>query len=138
VQQRHIAIADQDLDFSNGLVCALATAGHTARAIGNGPTAAEKIQLLGQAGMPLDLVIVDISMPDLLGLELIEELHRSGCRVPIVLVSGDWDLETVQSMLRGLPPPYLHKPFDAHRLLNMVTTCLRPTEIQLNTAAAAS
>ena len=87
----------------------------------------------GRAGLALalgpswDLVVLDLLLPGLGGLEVLRELHRERPAVPVLVVSARSDLPT---KLRGFElgaTDYLPKPFSLAELLARVRVQLRKT-----------
>jgi len=65
-------------------------------------------------------LVVDLRMPELNGLQLQEGLMRCGCRIPIIFMSGQADIQsTVKAIQRGAID-FLIKPFDEHQLLDAI------------------
>lgn len=72
-----------------------------------------------------DGIILDIMMPRLSGLEVLEALRSSGCRTPILLLTAK---TAVEDRVEGLDlgaDDYLPKPFDSKELLARVRAMLR-------------
>lgn len=72
-----------------------------------------------------DAIILDIMMPRLSGLEVLEALRNAGCRVPILLLTAK---TAVEDRVEGLDlgaDDYLPKPFDSKELLARVRAMLR-------------
>ena len=67
-----------------------------------------------------DLVLLDVHLPDMNGLEVLTELRTRGNVAGVVMVTADRDVEVVKAALRGGAMQYLVKPFHyddlAHRL----------------------
>lgn len=57
-----------------------------------------------------DLILADISMPVLNGIEAVDELHRSGCRSKIIFVTVHSDADFVRSCLAAGAAGYVIKP----------------------------
>jgi CheY-like chemotaxis protein len=99
----------------------LLSAGYEVREVGDGQQALEFLQV---GNLNVDVVVSDIVMPRLNGVELLETLSRSHPELPVILMSGYGaaDLEA-----RGIAPPcaLLAKPFLPERLLAEVERCIR-------------
>jgi DNA-binding NtrC family response regulator len=71
-----------------------------------------------------DLVLCDIKMPKMDGIEVLEALKTIKPEVPIVMISGHGDLELAVKTMRMGAFDYLSKPPDLNRLLNIVRNAL--------------
>jgi response regulator of citrate/malate metabolism len=59
-----------------------------------------------------DLVLLDVYLPDMTGLEVLRRLRASGSAVDVVVISAARDVESIRSALHGGVLHYLVKPFD--------------------------
>jgi FixJ family two-component response regulator len=76
----------------------------------------------------IDLLIADVQMPGMTGLELHDRLLADGFSIPTVLITGHPD-ETVRSRaLRAGVLCYLTKPFDEAELLNCIRSAVGQRE----------
>lgn len=76
-----------------------------------------------------DLVLCDIKMPKMDGVEVLEAVKKIRPEVPMVMISGHGDLDTaVQTMKMGAYD-YISKPPDLNRLLNAVRNALDRKEL---------
>jgi DNA-binding NtrC family response regulator len=71
-----------------------------------------------------DLILCDIKMPKMDGLELLEATKKIKPDIPIVMISGHGDLETAVETMRHGAYDYISKPPDLNRLLNTVRNAL--------------
>ena len=71
-----------------------------------------------------DLVLCDIKMPKMDGIEVLQLIKKIKPDVPIVMISGHGDLETAVSTMRYGAYDYISKPPDLNRLLNTVRNAL--------------
>lgn len=78
---------------------------------------------LRRLSRPVDVVITDISMPDMDGVELIQEIRKRGSDVPIIVVSGHADFDYAREALRQGATDYLLKPVDRMELGRALTQC---------------
>jgi len=69
---------------------------------------------------PFDAVITDLKMPGLSGLELVEQLHATKPRLPIIVVTAFGTTETAIEATKLGAYDYLLKPFDMAELLDLV------------------
>ena len=59
-----------------------------------------------------DLVLLDVYLPDMTGLEVLRALRASGSSVDVIVISAARDVENIRSALHGGVLHYLIKPFD--------------------------
>jgi two-component system nitrogen regulation response regulator NtrX len=71
-----------------------------------------------------DLVLCDIKMPKMDGVELLEAVKKIDTEIPIVMISGHGDMETAINTMRLGAFDYISKPPDLNRLLNTVRNAL--------------
>ena len=78
-----------------------------------------------------DLVLCDIKMPKMDGIEVLEFAKKIKPEIPIVMISGHGDLDTaVDSMKKGAYD-YISKPPDLNRLLNTVRNAIDKKNLTL-------
>ena len=71
-----------------------------------------------------DLVLCDIKMPKMDGVEVLEKAKKIKPEIPIVMISGHGDLDTAVYTMRLGAFDYISKPPDLNRLLNTVRNAL--------------
>jgi response regulator of citrate/malate metabolism len=59
-----------------------------------------------------DLVLLDVYLPDMTGLEVLRRLRAAGSRTDVVVISAARDVDSIRSALHGGVLHYLVKPFD--------------------------
>jgi two-component system chemotaxis response regulator CheY len=74
-----------------------------------------------------DLVLCDMHMPKMTGLELLKKLRSENNATRIIIVSIDDDPKTVESVRALGGDAYLKKPFTSEQLFNTITTLLGKT-----------
>ncbi|HEX2679452.1 MAG TPA: response regulator, partial [Polyangiales bacterium] len=67
-----------------------------------------------------DVVLLDMMMPDLDGVEVVRRLRASGVKVPVVLCSGDPEAARARGLEPGLVQCTLQKPFTRSQLLEAI------------------
>lgn len=76
-----------------------------------------------------DLVLCDIKMPKMDGVEVLEKARKLKPETPMVMISGHGDLDTAVNTMRLGAFDYISKPPDLNRLLNTVRNALDKKEL---------
>lgn len=76
-----------------------------------------------------DLVLCDIKMPKMDGVEVLEHTKKIKPETPVVMISGHGDLDTAVNTMRLGAFDYISKPPDLNRLLNTVRNALDRKEL---------
>jgi two-component system nitrogen regulation response regulator NtrX len=76
-----------------------------------------------------DLVLCDIKMPKMDGVEVLEKVKKIKPEIPIVMISGHGDLDTAVNTMRLGAFDYISKPPDLNRLLNTVRNALEKKDL---------
>ena len=117
-----IALVDDDRNILTSVSMTLEQEGFTVRTYTDGESA-----LQGLLARPVDLAVLDIKMPRMDGMELLQRLRqRSGMPV-IFLTSKDDELDELMGLRLGADD-YITKPFSQRLLLERIRTLLRRNE----------
>jgi len=115
-----ILVADDNRDIREFLEQAVLTpAGYRVRSVGDGMSALT----LARELLP-DLVITDLQMPGLQGLELVRRLRQDRPTLPVILMTSEGSEQLAVESLRAGAADYLAKPFEAEQLLAAVGRAL--------------
>jgi DNA-binding response OmpR family regulator len=121
----HILVAEDQADIRDLLVMNLRGAGYHVAAVADGAAA-----LASQAESASDLLILDLMMPALDGLEVCKALRARGHGTPILMLTAkSTELDRVLGLELGADD-YLTKPFSLAELLARVKALLRRAEMQ--------
>lgn len=71
-----------------------------------------------------DLVLCDIKMPKMDGIEVLQAVKKIKPEIPMVMISGHGDLDTAVNTMRMGAFDYISKPPDLNRLLNTIRNAL--------------
>jgi DNA-binding response OmpR family regulator len=122
---RRILLVDDDRDLREALGEQLAL--HEEFAAISAATASEGVALAG-APEHVDLIIMDVGLPDLDGREAVKLIRRNGFRGPIIMLTGqDSEADTVLGLDAGAND-YVTKPFKFAVLLARIRAQLRQHE----------
>ncbi|HLE01180.1 MAG TPA: sigma-54 dependent transcriptional regulator [Bdellovibrionota bacterium] len=78
---------------------------------------------------PIDLVVTDMTMPEMSGLELVRRIREADRGCGIILMTGYPTVETAVTALKGGASDYLVKPFTPEQLLHSVGSTLDKTRL---------
>ncbi len=82
-------------------------------------------EAMAAAGLPLDLIILDLMLPDLDGFELLRRLRQQGVDLPVIILTArDDDVDVVVGLELGADD-YVVKPFNPRELVARVRAVLR-------------
>jgi DNA-binding response OmpR family regulator len=127
----HILVAEDQADIRDLIVLNLQTSGYQVRAVADGVSAVAQ-----QLAQPADLLVLDLMMPGLDGLEVCKALRAKGQATPILMLTAkSTELDRVLGLELGADD-YLTKPFSMAELLARVKALLRRAEL-LRAAQAA-
>ncbi len=128
----HILVAEDQIDIRDLLVMNLQQAGYEVTAVGDGRSALDS-----QNEQSSDLLILDLMMPGLDGLEVCKALRARGRSSPILMLTAkSTELDRVLGLELGADD-YLTKPFSLAELLARVKALLRRADL-LRAAQSAS
>ena len=120
----HILVAEDQADIRDLIALNLRQAGYQVTAVGDGAQA-----LVQQAEQSRDLLVLDLMMPGLDGLEVCKALRARGGAVPILMLTAkSTELDRVLGLELGADD-YLTKPFSMAELLARVKALLRRAEL---------
>jgi response regulator of citrate/malate metabolism len=80
------------------------------RSVGVARTGAEALEQA--AALRPDLLLLDVYLPDMTGLDVLQRLRSSGDRVGVIMITAARELDTVAGALDGGAADYLIKPFE--------------------------
>lgn len=114
-------VVDDDRAIRWVLSRALERAGHAARTFENGSAVLDALEAVkrGEAEEPA-VILSDIRMPGISGVELVERLNTALPQVPVLIMTAFSDLESAVSAYRSGAFEYLTKPFDIEKVLELV------------------
>jgi DNA-binding NtrC family response regulator len=124
-RKAHLLLIDDDPNTLASLARAFRMAGHEAAVCDNATRAMEMVR-----GERFDLILSDVVMPGKTGLELLEELKKAGVQTPIVLISGQANIEMAVKATRLGALDFLEKPLTTDKLLLTVENALKLSRLE--------
>ena len=123
-----IALVDDDQNILASVAIALEAEGFSVQTYKDGEDA-----LRGLDQQPVDLAILDIKMPRLDGMELLQRIRRDSSLPVIFLTSKDDEVDEVLGLRMGADD-YIKKPFSQRLLIERIRALLRRQDMALDDA----
>jgi len=115
-----ILIVDDERDFAEVLAARLEAKGHRVRTAASGPEALDSV-----SAHDFDVVILDILMPGMDGIEALREIKARRPIVEVILLTGHGSVDTAVTGLKAGAFDYLVKPPDHEELLEKLKAARR-------------
>ncbi|TGD75136.1 response regulator transcription factor [Mangrovimicrobium sediminis] len=140
----HILLVEDDSSLAEGLQQALGKQGYVVNHVPSG-----RLALAAFASEPPDVLVLDLGLPDMDGLQVLSELRSKGLRTPVLVLTARDQLDDKVTGLDRGADDYLAKPFDMQELCARlrvferrlssvaVSHVVRVGEVELDTAAHA-
>ncbi|MBP5859084.1 response regulator transcription factor [Marivibrio halodurans] len=123
-----IALVDDDRNILTSISMALEAEGFQVTTYTDGETA-----LRALTSRPVDLAVLDIKMPRMDGMEVLQKLRQSS-RIPVIfLTSKDDEVDELLGLRMGADD-YIRKPFSQRLLIERVRALLRRAEVEADAA----
>ncbi|GAA0572353.1 response regulator transcription factor [Caenispirillum bisanense] len=127
-----IALVDDDRNILTSVSILLESEGFTVTTYTDGAEALE-----GLSAKPADLAVLDIKMPRMDGMELLQRLRKQSDMPIIFLTSKDDEVDELLGLRMGADD-YIKKPFSQRLLIERIRSILRRAEARAGAAAAAA
>jgi len=124
-RKAHLLLIDDDPNTLASLARAFRLAGHEATVCDNASRAVELVRV-----ERFDLILSDVVMPGKSGMELLEDLKKAGVQTPIVLISGQANIEMAVKATRLGALDFLEKPLSTDKLLLTVENALKLSRLE--------
>ena len=80
-----------------------------------------------------DAIFLDIKMPQMDGIEVLQQMREHGIETPIVMISGHGNIETAVECIKKGAYDFIEKPIDLNRLLVVIRNALDKTTLVTET-----
>jgi DNA-binding response OmpR family regulator len=126
----NILVVDDSEAICRALRDLLTMSGYAVR---TAPSGERALQILETASM--DLVITDLKMSGISGIQLLKKIKEKTPALPVVILTGFGDLDSVVEAMRSGVADYLKKPFSVNEVIQVTERELKRSK-QLQAAAA--
>ena len=119
---KHILVIEDETVFRSVIAGFLGSLGATVHQAGNGLEALEQLKI-----QTPELILCDLAMPKMGGIEFVERLLIQGVKIPVLVISATDKMTDIAKVLRLGVKDVLLKPIvDLNRLREAVLACLYP------------
>lgn len=119
-----VLVVDDEPALLRAITRSLEAAGHSVTKAANGRDA---VELLGESSF--DVIVTDITMPDMNGMQVLCAVRERDLDVPVILMTGAPTVETSIRAVEYGALRYLVKPFEEKVLLDLVNDAVRLHEV---------
>src|SRR5216683_4830559 len=113
-----VYVVDDDASVREGVASLIRSVGLEAKALASG----QEFLALQRPEIPSCLVL-DVQLPGLSGLDVQQELVRSGANLPIIFLTGNGDIPMTVRAIQAGAADFLTKPFEKEELLSAIRRC---------------
>src|SRR5437762_3076425 len=129
-----ILVVDDESEIREGLELLLSGEGYGVSSAETGESGLEKLEQ-----HPYDLLLLDVSLPDRNGLDMLKEIHRRDPQLSVVLITAYGSIEMARAAFKNGAMDYITKPWSNDELLAQVAQAvesrrLRDENVQLKRA----
>src|SRR5688572_24060270 len=125
-----ILVCDDEEMIRDPLAATLVREGHEVVAVGDGPAALERL-----SGQRFDLLMTDVKMPRMSGIELLAESRKMRPEMPVVVMTAFASVETAVEAMKLGAYDYVQKPFtELEKVLRVVEKGLEVSRLMRDNA----
>lgn len=125
-EKKHILIVDDEEHLAVGIKFNLEAEGYQVTAVGNGVDA---LAAATKAEAPVDLIVLDLMLPQMSGYEVCEKVREAGQTMPILMLSARTLSEDKARGFDVGANQYMVKPFELDELLSRIKNLLSQADL---------
>ncbi len=112
---KKILLVDDEVDFTSSLGKVLSRRGFEVKTAADGLEAMVHI-----ADEPFDVIVLDVKMPGMDGIQVLTEIQRLALKTRVILLTGHLSVTDEETGLKGGAYAYLFKPFPILKLVGLI------------------
>jgi two-component system, cell cycle response regulator CtrA len=116
----HILLIEDTPASAKSIELLLAAEGHNVATVSSGEEGLELAEVYDY-----DILLLDLDLPDMSGVEVLRELRLQKVRSPVIMISGSADIESKVQALTAGADDYLTKPFHKAELVARINAVVR-------------
>ena len=111
-----ILVVDDEPSILSSVTRALSLEGYDVEVAGSAEIALEKV-----GGQSFDAILLDVQLPGIDGLQLLDELSKREVSIPVIMMSGHGTIEVAMEAIRRGAVDFIEKPIGNDRLVLSVS-----------------
>lgn len=120
-----ILVVDDELEIREGLTALLSSEGYSVTEAGTGEEGLARLEEL-----PFDLVLLDVSLPDRNGIDLLREIHGRDPHLSKILITAFGSIDMARAAFKNGAQDYITKPWSNDELLAQVSLAIEGTRLR--------
>lgn len=121
--QEHILIVDDEANVRESLKLILGRIYET-QAAESAEEALELLRAAREAGTLPSLMLLDVTMPGVDGMEMLAKVRKDFVEIPVIMLTANKNVKTVVEAMKIGAVDYLNKPYDVDELLSLIENTL--------------
>jgi DNA-binding NtrC family response regulator len=120
-----ILVVDDESEIREGLEILLTTEGYQVASAGTAQSGLSRLE-----ERPFDLLLLDVSLPDRNGIEMLKDIRRHDPHLPIVLITAYGSIEMARAAFKSGAMDYITKPWSNDELLAQVAQAVEARRLR--------
>ncbi len=120
-----VLVVDDEADVRSSLEMILQYEGYDVWTAKDGAECLARLELEDGARRTPAVILCDVKMPKVDGLEVLERLIAAGSSIPVIMISGHGDIQTAVEAVKKGAIDFLEKPLEQNRVLVSISNALR-------------
>lgn len=120
-----ILVVDDEVEIREGLSALLSSEGYSVTEAGTGEEGLARLEEL-----PFDLVLLDVSLPDRNGIDLLREIHGRDPHLSKILITAFGSIDMARAAFKNGAQDYITKPWSNDELLAQVSLAIEGTRLR--------
>ncbi len=120
-----ILVVDDELEIREGLAALLSSEGYAVTEAGTGEEGLARLEEL-----PFDLLLLDVSLPDRNGIDLLREIHGRDPHLSTILITAFGSIDMARAAFKNGAQDYITKPWSNDELLAQVSMAIEGTRLR--------
>jgi DNA-binding NtrC family response regulator len=120
-----ILVVDDEAEIREGLTALLSSEGYSVTEAGTGEEGLARLEEL-----PFDLLLLDVSLPDRNGIDLLREIHQRDPHLSKILITAFGSIDMARAAFKNGAQDYITKPWSNDELLAQVSLAIEGTRLR--------